>query len=50
MLRFLFHTKGDFPTFLARVFLGAVMLPHGLQKLLGMFGGNGYEATVKYFV
>ena len=50
MLRFLFHTNGDFPTFFARVFLGAVILPHGLQKLLGMVGGNGFDATVKFFV
>ncbi len=50
MLRFLFHTKGDFSTFFARVFLGAVILPHGLQKLLGMFGGNGWDATVQFFV
>ncbi|NIX15089.1 MAG: DoxX family membrane protein [Candidatus Dadabacteria bacterium] len=50
MLRFLFHTNGEFPTFFARVFLGTVILPHGLQKLLGMFGGNGFDATVKFFV
>lgn len=33
----------------ARVFLGVVILPHGLQKLLGMFGGYGFSATVEYF-
>jgi putative oxidoreductase len=31
------------------VFLGIVILPHGLQKLLGMFGGYGFSATVEYF-
>ncbi len=35
---------------IARVFLGIVILPHGLQKLLGMFGGYGFTATVEYFV
>jgi hypothetical protein len=28
----------------ARVALGAVMLPHGAQKLLGWFGGYGFAA------
>ena len=50
MLKFLFHTKGDVSTLFARLFLGIVILPHGLQKLLGMYGGGGYEATVAYFV
>ena len=50
MLRFLGYTKGDFSTLFARVFLGIVILPHGLQKLLGMFGGSGYDSTVKFFV
>ncbi len=31
------------------MFLGVVILPHGLQKLLGMFGGYGFSATVEYF-
>jgi len=50
MLKFLFYTKGDVSTLFARLFLGIVILPHGLQKLLGMYGGGGYEATVAYFV
>lgn len=33
----------------ARVFLGLVILPHGLQKLLGMFGGYGFSASVEFF-
>ncbi len=31
-----------------RIVLGAVMLPHGLQKLLGWFGGFGFEGTMGY--
>ena len=31
-----------------RVLLGAVMLPHGAQKLLGWFGGFGFQATMGY--
>ena len=33
-----------------RLTLGAVMLPHGAQKTLGLFHGYGFAATVKYFV
>lgn len=50
MLRFLFHTKGNISTLFARLFLGIVILPHGLQKLFGMYGGAGFGDTVKYFV
>lgn len=31
---------------MARVGLAAMMWPHGAQKLLGWFGGYGFEATV----
>lgn len=32
-----------------RAALGAVMLPHGAQKLLGWFGGYGFEGTMTFF-
>lgn len=32
-----------------RVALGIVILPHGLQKTMGWFGGYGYSATLGYF-
>jgi len=32
-----------------RALLGAVMLPHGAQKLFGWFGGYGFEGTMKFF-
>jgi putative oxidoreductase len=32
-----------------RLALGGVMLPHGLQKALGLFGGQGFSATVDFF-
>ncbi len=31
---------------IARLTLGLVILPHGAQKLLGLFGGYGYSATM----
>ena len=32
-----------------RVMLGAIMFPHGAQKLLGWFGGYGLAGTMGYF-
>src|SRR5688500_16393121 len=32
----------------ARVALGAVVFPHGAQKLLGWFGGYGFEGTMGF--
>jgi len=50
VLAHLLATDGAaWPTIL-RVTLGAVMLPHGAQKALGLFHGYGFAATVKYFV
>jgi putative oxidoreductase len=49
MLRSLIDTERDFSAFVARVALGVVMLPHGLQKLLGWFGGYGFAGTMQFF-
>lgn len=32
----------------SRLALGAVILPHGMQKVLGAFGGNGFSATLGF--
>jgi putative oxidoreductase len=32
-----------------RLGLGGVMLPHGLQKTLGLFGGPGFEKMLAFF-
>jgi putative oxidoreductase len=48
--RILNTDTSDWGALIARVFLGFVILPHGLQKLLGMFGGYGFSATIEYFV
>ena len=34
---------------LVRITLGALLLPHGLQKLLGWFGGRGLAANTALF-
>jgi putative oxidoreductase len=33
----------------SRLALGAVILPHGMQKALGSFGGYGFEGTLGAF-
>ena len=34
---------------MARLVLAVVMFPHGAQKLLGWFGGYGFEGTLGFF-
>ncbi len=47
MLKKFFSTEDSLAPLVIRVTLGAVMLPHGAQKALGMFGGGGFTATMK---
>lgn len=42
-------TRADLSSPLLRLGLAAVMFPHGAQKLLGWFGGYGYEGTMGFF-
>ncbi|MBM9590159.1 DoxX family protein [Leptospira sp. 201903075] len=49
MLEKLFYTEASWLLTLLRLVLGLVILPHGLQKLFGMFGGYGYSATLDFF-
>ncbi|MGH7493373.1 MAG: DoxX family protein [bacterium] len=49
MLRRLFQTNNKSAVCAARVALGIVILPHGLQKLFGLFGGFGFSATINNF-
>jgi putative oxidoreductase len=48
LLRRVLATEGDWGATVARVALGGVMLPHGVQKLLGWFGGYGFQATMGF--
>jgi len=47
MLKRFFSTEDSLASLIIRVTLGAIMLPHGAQKALGMFGGGGFAATMK---
>ncbi len=49
MKQLLFSTSHDVTGFILRIVLGAIMLPHGAQKLLGWFGGFGFTSTMKFF-
>jgi len=49
MIERLIRTEDDRGALVARVALGVVMFPHGAQKVLGWFGGNGFSGTMQYF-
>lgn len=49
MLRKFLATENDLSLLILRVVLGLVMLPHGLQKTLGLFGGHGFSGTYGFF-
>lgn len=49
MIRKVFETNNDIGLLILRLTLGVVMLPHGLQKTLGWFGGYGFAGTFNYF-
>lgn len=49
MPRRILATQDDVSLTVLRLFLGLVMLPHGLQKLLGWFGGRGFSGTMQGF-
>jgi len=44
-----FQTDDSWAGLILRVGLGSVMFPHGAQKLLGWFGGHGFEGTMGFF-
>jgi len=45
----LLRTPDSSSLMIVRLALGIVMLPHGLQKTLGWFGGGGFGATMGFF-
>jgi putative oxidoreductase len=49
MFRRIMGTDDSVASLIARVTLGLVILPHGMQKLLGWFGGVGLERTLAGF-
>lgn len=49
LFRTLVKTNPNIGFSIARMTLGLVIFPHGAQKLLGLFGGYGYSATIEMF-
>lgn len=45
----IFNTQASWPATIVRITLGAILLPHGMQKLFGVFGGFGFSTTMQYF-
>jgi putative oxidoreductase len=43
-----FQTNDNSAVTILRVVLGLVMFPHGAQKLLGWFGGYGFNGTMGF--
>jgi putative oxidoreductase len=48
-ISWLFKTTDDAAVLLLRLTLALVMFPHGAQKVLGWFGGKGFDATMQGF-
>jgi putative oxidoreductase len=48
-MKAIFRTEDSLPLLIVRLALGVVMLPHGLQKTLGLFGGAGFSGTMGMF-
>ncbi|MEW6306307.1 MAG: DoxX family protein [Verrucomicrobiota bacterium] len=49
LIQNLFKTNDDYGALVLRVMLAIVMFPHGAQKVLGGFGGYGFDGTMKFF-
>lgn len=49
MIKKTLQTYDDVALTVLRVLLGVVMFPHGMQKLLGWFGGYGFSGTMDSF-
>ena len=49
MVKMLVKTGGCWTPVVLRLALGLVMFPHGAQKVLGWFGGYGFEGTMGFF-
>ena len=45
----LFQTDESWSGLITRVALGLVIFPHGAQKMLGWYGGNGFSGTMGFF-
>ncbi|MDB5036746.1 MAG: hypothetical protein JWQ35_274, partial [Bacteriovoracaceae bacterium] len=49
MIQKFLRTQSHWAPTIARISVGLVILPHGLQKTLGLFGGYGFGKTLEFF-
>lgn len=49
LVKSLLTDKNNYSALVSRVILGLVLFPHGAQKLIGWFGGFGFQGTMNYF-
>jgi putative oxidoreductase len=45
----IYSAVGEYAEPILRIALGGVLIPHGLQKLFGMFGGMGFARNAELF-
>jgi uncharacterized membrane protein YphA (DoxX/SURF4 family) len=43
------QTSNDWPGLITRLTIGLIMFPHGAQKVLGWFGGPGFNGEMTFF-
>ena len=48
-MKIFFATDESWSGLILRLTLGLVMFPHGAQKMLGWFGGFGFDGTMGFF-
>jgi putative oxidoreductase len=49
MKKLIFQTSNGYAPLALRALLALVLFPHGAQKMLGWFGGFGFEGSMGYF-
>lgn len=49
MKNIIFQTNNDWTGLVTRLSIGIVLFPHGAQKLLGWWGGYGFNGTMGFF-
>lgn len=48
MVKRVLRTNNDWTGLVTRTTIGIILLPHGAQKLLGLFGGYGFRGTISF--
>ena len=49
MKQLIFRTNNDWAGLITRLTIGTILFAHGAQKMLGWFGGYGFNGTMGFF-